>query len=52
MGQAVMLARSVCVEFRGDSPVEHRREKEPEEPEPFGLNKGNRRLAALRREPA
>ena len=52
MGQAVMLARSVCVKFRGDSPVEHWCEKEPEEPEPFGLKEVNRRLAALRREPA
>jgi hypothetical protein len=27
-------------------------EEEPEEPEPFGLNDVNRRLAALGREPA
>jgi hypothetical protein len=42
----------VCVEFRGDSPVEYWSEEEPEEPEPFGLNEVNRRLAALGREPA
>jgi hypothetical protein len=42
----------VCVEFRGDSPVEYWYEDEPEEPEPFGLNEVNRRLAALNREPA
>ena len=42
----------VCVEFRGDSPVEYWCEDEPEEPEPFGLNEVNRRLAALNREPA
>ena len=42
----------VCVEFRGDSPVEYWCEEEPEEPEPFGLNDINRRLAALGREPA
>ena len=34
----------------GDSPVEHWSETEPEEPEPFGLNELNRRLAALGRE--
>jgi hypothetical protein len=42
----------VCVAFRGDSPVEYWSEDEPEEPEPFGLNDVNRRLAALGREPA
>jgi len=42
----------VCVAFRGDSPVEYWSEEEPEEPEPFGLNEVNRRLAALGREPA
>ena len=42
----------VCVAFRGDSPVEYWCEEEPEEPEPFGLNEVNRRLAALGREPA
>ena len=42
----------VCVEFRGDSPVEYWSEEEPEEPEPFGLNEVNRRLAALGREAA
>jgi hypothetical protein len=33
-------------------PVEYWCEDEPEEPEPFGLNEVNRRLAALNREPA
>jgi hypothetical protein len=42
----------VCVAFRGDSPVEYWSEEEPEEPEPFGQNKVNRRLAALGRQPA
>jgi hypothetical protein len=42
----------VCVEFRSDSPVEYWSETEPEEPEPFGLNEVNRRLAALGRETA
>ena len=42
----------VCVEFRGDSPVEYWSEEEPEEPEPFDLNEVNRRLAALGRGPA
>ena len=37
----------VCVAFRGDSPVEYWSEEEPEEPEPFGQNEVNRRLAAL-----
>ena len=42
----------VCVAFRGDSPVEYWDEEEVEEPEPFGLNEVNRRLAALGREQA
>jgi hypothetical protein len=42
----------VCVAFRGDSPVEYWSEEEPEDPEPFGLNEVNRRLAALGREPS
>ena len=42
----------VCVAFRGDSPVEYWSEEEPEEPEPFGQNEVNRRLAALGRQPA
>jgi len=42
----------VCVEFRGDSPVEYWSEEEPEEPAPFGLKEVNRRLAALGRERA
>ncbi len=42
----------VCVAFRGDSPVEYWCEEEPEEPDPFGLKKVNRRLAVLGREPA
>jgi hypothetical protein len=37
--------------FRGDSPVEYWSEEEPEEPEPFGINEVNGRLAALGREP-
>jgi hypothetical protein len=41
----------VCVAFQGDSPVEYWSEEEPEEPEPFGLKKVNRRLAALGRKP-
>jgi hypothetical protein len=41
----------VRVAFRGYSPVEHWCEEEREEPEPFGLNEVNRRLAALGREP-
>jgi hypothetical protein len=40
----------VCVEFRGDSPVEYWSEDDPAEPEPFGLAEVNRRLAALGRE--
>jgi hypothetical protein len=40
----------VCVEFRGDSPVEYWSEEDPVEPEPFGLIEVNRRLAALDRE--
>lgn len=42
----------VCVAFQGDSPVEYWCEDEPEEPESFGLNEVNWRLAALGREPA
>jgi Plasmid pRiA4b ORF-3-like protein len=42
----------VCVEFRGDSPVEYWCEEEPEEPAPFGIKEVNRRLAAPGREPA
>jgi Plasmid pRiA4b ORF-3-like protein len=42
----------VCVAFRGDSPVEYWSEEEPEEPEPFGQNEVNRRLAALGRQSA
>jgi hypothetical protein len=41
----------VCVEFRGDSPVEYWSEEEAEEPAPFGIKEVNRRLAALGREP-
>ncbi len=41
----------VCVEYRGDSPVEYWSEEEPEEPAPFGMKKVNQRLAALGREP-
>jgi len=41
----------VCVEFRGDSPVEYWSEEESEKPAPFGIKKVNRRLAALGREP-
>jgi hypothetical protein len=45
----------VCVDFRGDSPVEYESEDDleddaeddPEEPEPFDLTEVNRRLAAL-----
>jgi hypothetical protein len=40
----------VCVEFRGDSPVEYWSEDDPAEPEPFGLIEVNRKLAALSRE--
>ena len=40
----------VCVEFRGDSPVEYWSEDDPVEPEPFGLDEVNRKLAALGRE--
>ena len=39
----------VCVEWRGDSPVEYWSEDEPEEPEPFSLAEVNRQLAALGR---
>ena len=42
----------VCVEFRGDSPVEYWNEDEPEESGPFGMKAVNRRLAALDREPS
>jgi hypothetical protein len=42
----------VCVEFRGDSPVEYWNEDEPEESGPFGMKEVNRRLAALDREPS
>jgi hypothetical protein len=42
----------VCVEFRGDSPVEYWNEDEPEESAPFGMKAVNRRLAALDREPS
>jgi hypothetical protein len=41
----------VCVEYRGDSPVEYWSEDDPVEPEPFGLKEVNRRLAALGRQP-
>ncbi len=51
-GVAVRLVDAVCVEFRGDSPVEYWSEEEPEEPAPFGIKEVNRRLAALGREPA
>jgi pRiA4b ORF-3-like protein len=37
----------VCVEWRGDSPVEYWDEDDPEEPEPFSLAEVNRQLAAL-----
>ena len=37
----------VCVEWRGDSPVEYWSEDDPEEPEPFSLAEVNRELAAL-----
>jgi Plasmid pRiA4b ORF-3-like protein len=37
----------VCVEWRGDSPVEYWTEDDPEEPEPFSLAEVNRELAAL-----
>jgi hypothetical protein len=37
----------VCVEWRGDSPVEYWSEDDPEEPEPFSLAEVNRQLAAL-----
>jgi hypothetical protein len=42
----------VCVEFRGDSPVEYWNEEEPEESAPFGIKEVNRRLAALGGEPS
>jgi hypothetical protein len=37
----------VCVEWRGDSPVEYWSEDDPEEPEPFSLAEVNRQLGAL-----
>jgi hypothetical protein len=37
----------VCVQWRGDSPVEYWSEDDPEEPEPFSLAEVNQRLAAL-----
>jgi hypothetical protein len=40
----------VCVEFRGDPPVEYWSEDDPAEPEPFGLAEVNRKLAALGRD--
>jgi hypothetical protein len=40
----------VCVEFRGDPPVEYWSEDDPAEPEPFGLAEANRKLAALGRD--
>ena len=40
----------LCVEFRGDSPVEYWSEDDPVEPESFGLKEVNSRLAALGRE--
>jgi hypothetical protein len=42
----------VCVAFGGDSPVEYWDEEKPRKPTPFGLEKVNRRLAALGREVA
>ncbi len=39
-------AYPVCVEFRGDSPVEYWSEEDPVEPEPFDLAEVNRKLAA------
>src|SRR6266700_2955796 len=38
---------SVCVAYKGDSPVEYGCEDDPEEPEPFDLAEVNRKLAAL-----
>ena len=40
-------ATTVCVEWRGDSPVEYWSEDDPEEPELFNLAEVNRQLAAL-----
>jgi hypothetical protein len=40
------------VAFGSDSPVEYWDEERPEKPTPFGLEKVNRRLAALGRKPA
>jgi pRiA4b ORF-3-like protein len=37
----------VCVVYKGDSPVEYRREDDPEEPKPFDLAEVNRKLAVL-----
>jgi hypothetical protein len=55
VGHAVTLARWIGNGRRpvaaGHSPVGYWREEEPEEPEPFGLNEVNRRLAAPGREP-
>jgi Plasmid pRiA4b ORF-3-like protein len=34
----------VCLEYKGDSPVEYWSEEDPEEPEPFNLLKVNRKL--------
>jgi hypothetical protein len=42
----------VCVAFGGDSPVEYWDEERPRKPTPVGLDKVNRRLAALGREVA
>ena len=62
IGHAVTLARWIGngrrpvtagrVLRKADVPVEYWCEEEAEEPEPFGLNEVNRRLAALGREPA
>jgi hypothetical protein len=41
----------VCEAFRADSPVEYWCEEETEDPQPFGPNEVNRRLAARGREP-
>ena len=41
----------VCVDWRGDSPVEYWSEDDPDEPEPFSLAEVNRKLAALGRGP-
>jgi len=62
IGYAVTLARWIGngrrpvtagrVLRKADVPGEYWCEEEPEEPEPFGLDEVNRRLAALGREPA